>query len=970
MQNKLSQFLEVLTTSGFEGDYGSDYAECLIAATDNSIYQLQPQAVIYPKTEKDLSLTIRLASSWQLPLTPRGGGTGTNAQSLTPYIVVDVSRYLDKIITFDAQNKTVTVQPGVILTRLNAFLKPLGYFFPPTVSTANRATIGGMVATDASGKGSRLYGKTSDYLERMKIILSDGEIFEARIFNKEETGQLLKKKSRAGQGCREIVRVITEHETEIETIFPRMNRGLTGYNLQRVLLSDGSFNPMRLFAGSEGTLGFTQEITLRVKELPRFKRLVVIRYNQFEAALDHINILLKAQPLAIEILDDRVLNTARDDISWQAIEPVLGGPSSQPVNGLNFVEFVGDDLSTLIQGMEKVEALCQNQKGVIDFRLVNDETVIEQLWSLRASAVGLLGRPVGDRQAIPFIEDTAVPPAVLPAYVKEFRAALDHYHLSYGMFGHADVGCLHVRPFMNMLSESDRTLIRPISEKLVALTKKYGGVLWGEHGRGVRGEFLPVFFGEKLFPELCRIKAAFDPEDLFNRGKLVPLDHYDVIKIDEMPMRGSFDEQIKPSWRQVFGKAINCNGNGACFNQEPSSVMCPSYKATKNRLYSPKGRTALLKEWLRLKSLPEHSNEKQKLGTIEKTLKHSLSLCLACKACASQCPLKIDIPQLRSLFLQKFYRFRVRPFRDYCVAFLEIFLKAGRSYPRLVNNILRQGPVKSILNFIGLVDLPQFAPVKLPLSSFSTSEWLNNKEKRKVLLLQDNYTSSFEGQLIEDAYFVLRKLGYNVKISPLWDNGKACHVLGFRSIFAYMAQKMIKNLRPFSEQNIPIIFLDAATGLMFQKEYREIEKRYQIPVESLEAFLIKELKDHPPQLGKTDSDVKEKILIPHCTAQALTPETGAQWQGIFTLFGLKLSVKQTGCCGMAGLFGHEKQNSVISRQLFKMNWEAFTTQDTLATGFSCRCQAERIKGAKLQHPIGFLRHFLEKNRKMVFSSRL
>ncbi|MDF7674794.1 FAD-binding and (Fe-S)-binding domain-containing protein [Acetobacteraceae bacterium ESL0709] len=960
MSSELSHFFETLTASGYQGDYSADYPERLIAATDNSIYQLQPQAILYPRTGEDLALAVRIAARYQLPLTPRGGGTGTNAQSLTAGIVVDVSRYLDKIISFNAEHETVTVQPGVILSRLNAFLKPHGYFFPPTVSTANRATIGGMIATDASGKGSRHYGKTSDYLESMNIILSDGEVFDAKIFSKAETEQLLKEKSRAGKCCQEIIRVIRDNESEIESVFPKMNRGLTGYNLQRVLLPDGSFNPMRLLAGSEGTLAFTQEVTLKVKELPRFKRLVVIRYSTFETALAHIETLLQADPLAIEILDDRVLDTARDDISWQSIEPVLGGPSPCPVNGLNFVEFVGDDLAALQAGMAQIKTLCEGQKDIIDFRLVDDEALIEKLWSLRASAVGLLGRPIGDRQAIPFIEDTAVPPQALPAYVKEFRATLDQYHLSYGMFGHADVGCLHVRPFMNMLSAQERALIRPMSEKLVALTKKYGGVLWGEHGRGVRGEFLPVFFGEKLFPELCRIKAAFDPNDLFNRGKLVPLNEHKVIKIDEMPLRGTFDEQIKPSWKQIFAKAINCNGNGACFNQEPSSVMCPSYKATKNRLYSPKGRTALLKEWLRLNSLPQKSPDRKQIRPLEKTLKRSLSTCLACKACSSQCPLKIDIPQLRSLFLQQFYRFRLRPIKDYAIAFLETFLKIGRVYPALSNKILGNKTSKMLLSLIGLVDIPRFTPVRLPESAFLTTAWLSEENSRKLLILQDSYTSSFEGQLVEDSYFVFRALGYDVKVSPVWDNGKACHVLGFRSLFAHAARDMIANLRPVSENGIPIVSLDAATGLMFQKEYREIGKNDQICVQSLEAFLLKELKDHPPVSLKTVSAIKEKTLIPHCTAQALTPETGTQWCEVFALFGLKMSIKQTGCCGMAGLFGHERDNAALSKKLFSLNWNDLVTPDTLATGFSCRCQTKRMKGAKLQHPIEVLRSCLEK----------
>lgn len=945
----LEQFIHFLEDHGFEGDIGRSYAERLIAATDNSIYQQMPQLVLYPKHGNDVTLIVKAAQHTHVPVSPRGGGTGTNAQSLTQGVMVDVTRYMDQILHFDPNTLTVRLQPGVILSRLNAFLEPFGAFFPPMVSTATRATIGGMIATDASGKGSRLYGKTSDYIVSLDVILSDGSSFTAKTFKSDEREALFQEQCRAAEACREIYHTICEHAEEIERVFPKMNRGLTGYNLQKVVLPNGDFNPTRLLAGSEGTLAFTKEIVVRVKKKPRHKKLLVIRYATFDAALQHVQELVSAAPLAIEILDDHLLETARSDAAWSHIKDAIGKETTVPVQGMNFVEFADDNAHTLTKQVEKAKALA-TAAGVIDVHLIDDEKTIARLWELRAKAVGLLGRPKGLKQGVPFVEDTAVPPENLPAYIRDFRSILDDEGLEYGMFGHADVGCLHVRPFLNMHDVSDQKKIRRITDNVAHLTYRYGGLLWGEHGRGVRGEFSPLFFGETLFSALCRIKEAFDPYDLFNRGKLVPVGKHHVQKIDEIPFRGVLDAQIDAEHQKEYKEALTCNGNGSCFNQEPHTVMCPSYKATKDRLQSPKGRAALLREWLRLSE--KKSKKTKDYRSFEKSVKNNLDTCLACKACSTQCPIKVDIPSLRSRFYHDYYKNRLRPLKDYLIYLLEPSLKFGRVFPKTCNLILHNKLSEMILSLLGLVDLPSFKISSLPKTAYLTHEWLTQKSEKKLVILQDSFVGTFEGTLVDDAYDVFTTLGYDVRLSPIVDNGKACHVKGFRKKFSHIAAKITQEVLSITQHNIPVIALEPATGLMFSHEYKEELQGRHVRVYSPEEFLYNNL------TRKASVQREEVHLISHCSTQSLTPESGRLWADVMALFGVSVAQKKIGCCGMAGLFGHERKNATLSKKIFAKNWKNTMDNTFLVEGFSCRCQSERIVNYRPLHPLQFFKKIL------------
>lgn len=964
-RDRIETFLAVLPQAGFGGDIRQGGPDSIVNATDNSIYQVLPAAVIYPRTAEDINIAVRLAAGDEfgpIPLTARGGGTGTNGQSLTRGVIIDTSRHLNRILDIDLQGQTVRVEPGVVLAQLNAFLAKHGLFFPPTVSTATRATIGGMVATDASGKGSRIYGKTSDYIRSMDVVLSDGTDFKIEPMSGRKLEELRASDTIAGRACRQVIQTVSEHADQIEAVFPQMNRGLTGYNLQKALTADGIFSLHRVLAGSEGTLALTRAVELRVMKKPTHQALVVVRYSSFEAGLSHVTELIGFNPLAVEIIDEKVIGLARQDIIWSGIGSILGQEGTIPIEAMNVIEFVGDSAEEVERQVTSLDAaLAQAPAGLVDHTIVRDRSAIEMLWTLREKSVGLMGRANGLRQGIAFVEDAAVPPEALPAFIREFRAVLERHGLAYGMYGHADVGCLHVRPTVNMQAPEEAALIRPISDEIAALAKRHGGLLWGEHGRGYRGEYSPFFFGEILYGELRKIKAAFDPRNIFNPGKLSSVPGGPAIDaIDKIPLRGEFDRQIGEPDRRNYEKAMLCNGNGVCFSWNPADVMCPSYKATRDRSQSPKGRAALLREWARLRTAPQQDGT-MSLAECEETVRDSLATCLSCKACASECPVQVDIPSMRSRFLDAYHKTRRRRVRDYFCANMESILPVALRFRRLFGITMGWRLSRWLLRNIGLIDLPSFSSQPGLVSDLDVGALAGLSEGEKaghVIFVPDTFTSAFDPDVPRQAVALLRALGYRVHVAPLLPNGKALHVLGFRTRFDTFASRVRAQHTRYAATGVAMVGVEAVTVLMDRHEYVEDNASFSSPLKTIDEFLDIEISS-----GHLHVEAKRKAALPatlflHCTEKAMTPAAGERWKRIFRSFGSEIEIQKTGCCGMAGLFGHEREHADMSRTLFNMSWANVLPMpdagETLATGFSCRCQIDRFSPVKARHPVELL----------------
>ena len=471
-------FFNALRETTFRGEIAIDYANRTVLATDNSVYQRLPQGVVYPQNTDDIVILTQLITEPRfrtVSLAARGGGTGTNAQSLTDGIVVDTSRHMNSILEINEEQGWVRVQCGVVKDQLNAALKPLGLFFAPELSTSNRATIGGMINTDASGQGSCLYGKTRDHVLELQTVLADGSVLHSEALSEEEFNSLSEQQNRTGLVHRLTDVIYKENHDLIQRQFPKLNRCLTGYDLAHIRDDNGRFNLNNILCGSEGTLGFITEAKLNVLPIPKFSSLVIVKYENFEASLRDASQLMATAPTSIETIDSKVLTLAMNDFIWSQVEDFFDTDTNEtPIQGINLVEFAADDEHLLQEKLQGIQKLLESSDGQdrAGYAIVEGSTAVNKIWAMRKRAVGLLGNVQGEARPIPFVEDTAVPPEHLADFIMEFRAILDSYKLQYGMFGHVDAGVLHVRPALDLKDPDQEKLAWEISDKVAALTKK------------------------------------------------------------------------------------------------------------------------------------------------------------------------------------------------------------------------------------------------------------------------------------------------------------------------------------------------------------------------------------------------------------------------------------------------------------------------------------------------------------------
>ncbi|KGK01625.1 D-2-hydroxyglutarate dehydrogenase YdiJ [Thalassotalea sp. ND16A] len=993
------QYLKALKKTNFSGDISCHYGSRLAVATDNSVYQQLPQAVLHPKTVEDIKLIAAISSQEkfnEIKFSARGGGTGTNGQSLTPGIVIDLSKHMRKILDVNVEQGWVKVQAGVVKDQLNEYLKPLGFFFSPDLSTSNRATIGGMINTDASGQGSLVYGKTSDHVLALRCVLANGEEFSTKAKSLEENKVLMAQSGTIGEIYKTAYNSCFDNREKIKEKFPRLNRFLTGYDLENVFDDElTQFDLGRLITGSEGSLAIVAEAKLNITPIPKVRALVNIKYDSFESALRHSPALVNAKALSVETIDSRVLNLAKQDIVWHSISDLITEVDNQPMDGLNLVEFTGveqDDVEQKIDAL--TQTLQQNidnkQLGVIGFQLTYDLASINRLYGMRKKAVGLLGNTQGQAKPLAFAEDTAVPPENLADFILEFRDLLDGYHLDYGMFGHIDAGVLHVRPALDMTDPEQEVTLRNISDQVVALTAKYGGLMWGEHGKGYRSEYGPQFFGDELFHELRRIKSAFDPLNKMNPGKIcTPLASDEQLVSVDAKKRGAFDREIPITVRESLPSVMNCNGNGLCFNFDSKSPMCPSSKITGDRRHSPKGRAGLMREWLRLlankgvdfnelqreanlvsvKSLAlrTFNTLKGKIGAYDYSneVMDAMSGCLACKACASQCPVKVDVPDFKAQFAQVYYSRYLRPVKDHFVAQIENLAPLMAKAPNLVNVSIDNPLFKSFSKHaLGYIDTPLLSvptlKSQIKAQQFETFDLAKlsaltiDEREQYVIVVQDPFTSYYDANVVSDMMQLIAKLGLQPVLLPFMPNGKPQHVKGFLKEFAQTAKTASELLNQIHKLHIPMLGLDASLVLCYRDEYNQIlgDNRGDFNVLLAHEWLTELIKQVPSLESKY---LPVYQLFSHCTEKTALPSSEGEWAGIFEHFGLKLSPVSVGCCGMAGTFGHEKQNQKNSKGLYDLSWQqpidAGDTAYQLATGFSCRSQVKRLGQKQLKHPV-------------------
>ncbi len=998
------EFAKELAKQHFTGDISSQYSARLAVATDNSIYQQLPQLVLHPRSKQDVQVITALANQvkyQEIKFSARGGGTGTNGQSLTPGVVVDMSKYMNRILAINVEENWVRVEAGVVKDQLNDYLRPYGYFFSPDLSTSNRATIGGMINTDASGQGSLVYGKTSDHVLALESVLANGELLVTSPLALDEAKRLAEQDNSLGNILKQVMATSIDKREQVLAKFPRLNRFLTGYDLEHAVSDDlQTIDLSRLITGSEGSLAFVCEAKLNLTPISKAKTLINIKYDSFDSALRHSPTLVAANATSVETVDSKVLNLAKQDIIWHSVSDLLTEVDNKVMDGINIVEYNGESPQVLAEEVAKLTAQLDKdiaaETGVIGYQVTSDLASIYKLYAMRKKAVGLLGNTEGSQKPLAFAEDTAVPPENLADFIVEFRDLLDSYQLHYGMFGHVDAGVLHVRPALDMCDPEQEKIMREISDKVVALTAKYGGLMWGEHGKGYRSEYGPEFFGEELFTELRKIKTAFDPLNKMNPGKIcTPIDSNESLVSVDGVKRGTFDRQIPIQVKESFSSAMECNGNGLCFNYDAASPMCPSSKITRDRRHSPKGRAGLMREWLRLlenKGVDVLALEQQVSGWSVKQLldkvknklskankddfshevMEAMSGCLACKACASQCPIKVDVPDFRARFVNLYHSKYFRPLKDHLVANVETLTPLMAKAPKLVNSVLSSKLYdKASKASIGYVDTPMLSVPTLktrvnqhgfePFELARFQQMSVEQRQDYVFIVQDPFTSFYDATVVENMMLLIAKLGFKPVLLPFKPNGKPQHVKGFLKRFANTAKNTAEFLNQLQQLAIPMIGMDASLALCYRDEYKQIlkEQRGDFSVLLAHEWLLsviehQKLKNHQKVL---DNNTVYKLFA-HCTEKTALAGSEKQWQDIFDFFGLTLESVSVGCCGMAGTYGHEKSNLENSKGLYQLSWEpklqGLDEDQLVVTGYSCRSQTKRLGKLATRHPVEVL----------------
>ncbi len=916
-----------------------------VYATDNSIYQVEPHGVALPRTAAEVRALVRAnaARPTPRPIVARGGGTGTNGQSLTDGLVIDVKRRMNRLLSVDPRARTVVVEPGMVTARLNEELATGGLFWAPHTSTLNRATVGGMISTDAAGKGSLVHGRAHRHVAALDVVLDDGTSWTAAPIPVAEAQARSRADDRIGRLWRALLDLpIVEGQ---DHGFPELARGFSGYGIDR-FRRQGLVDPVALLCGAEGTLAIITGATLSLTPIPSDTVLAVASYDSFAAALDDSVDLAVTGPTAIESFDETTLERGRSSPAWPALGAVVGDRSGSVL----LLEYSGDEpIET--DPIEAALAATGRSRAV---RIVHDAEQQAAAWKVRADAVGLLakvatGGPGSTARPTAFVEDCAVPVAEMGAFIAGFRDILDGHGLTYGMFGHADVGCVHVRPALDLTDPRHERLVRRLTDEVVALVAAHGGVLWGEHGRGFRGDTVESFLDPATIRVMEGVKAAFDPNDRFNPGKLYrPAGHGGpaVIGLDEPPLRGQRDRAVPVAVRRELADAFACNGNGLCHHYGGAEVMCPSYKVTGDPALSPKGRADLLRAWSRRSAAPFEDTAAFEDAVFEDTVADNLHRCLSCSACTGHCPVEVDIPELKSRFLEAYYRTRRRPISHAVLARFEQLAMAGTrlSLPRSGRALAGR--------LLGLVDLPAPRPVtrgrRHRLADFGP------ETEADLVLLPDVFSAALDPDVAHRAADVLTSLGYRMAVAPFVPSGKFDYVKGRRTAFAAAAEAQAGLVDSVLDRGATPVVIEPAVALLHHHEYPAVVADYPSAVRHL-VEVIDERRDRLPAATRP----RPVTLLGHCTERATAPGSLPAWSRVLEAVGHSVTAPAVGCCGMAGIFGHERENQEMSRALWDLSWAAdveaaATTGTVTATGYSCRSQTARFTGRWPSHPIHLL----------------
>jgi FAD/FMN-containing dehydrogenase/Fe-S oxidoreductase len=962
------------------GEVRFDRLSRALYSTDASVYQIVPLGVVLPKNEADVVATLRACTDFRVPLTARGGGTSQAGQPIGPGVILDCSKYLNGVLEINAAKRWARVQPGCVLDDLNQAAKPFGLHFAPDISTSNRATIGGMIANNSSGTHSVIHGKTVDHVHELKVLLGDGSVVELRQLAGDELEAKCARPDREGECYRLVRRLASAYAEEIERRYPKILRRVGGYNLD--LCAALPFNLAPLLVGSEGTLAVTLEAKLRLLELPRAKAVLVIEFGRLLDALAATPLILAHGPSAVEVIDKYVLDSTRLNPEASRLRGFLHGDP----DAILLVEFYGERPEDLPPRLAAVEAYLRRRGFGEHYLEATDPALQARIWKLRKAALGLSMAEKGDAKAISFVEDTAVAPERLRDYIAEFLDVIARHGTRAGIYAHASVGCLHVRPVIDLKTEAGVRRFEAIAAEVAELVLKYGGALSGEHGDGlVRSPFQEKMFGPVLYEAFREIKRTFDPLNLLNPGKIV----------DAPPLATNLrygPAYVTPDVPTTFDFSVDggltravelCAGVGEC-RKKGEGTMCPSYQATRDEQHSTRGRANALRLAI--------TGQLGDGGLTDPALFEALDLCLECKACKNECPTNVDMARLKAEFLHQYHRKNGRPWRNWFFGNVARLSAWGARFEGTANYFANTDWVRWMNDRFFGIDARRRLPrlTRTPYGFIEACYMRTFDEKapahpeQDILLFPDTFVQYYEPEIGFQFCDLLKQCGARVRPGRSWDGpglleddvgglrccGRPFISNGMLDEAVRDARRNVAQLYPWAARGRPIVAVEPSCLLTLKDDYPallsgEMRRKAEVvaavcqTAEECLDNLLEQQPEAPFQAGP-----RKALCQTHCHQRSLTG-VGPTLRLLRRIPSAEVIDLDAGCCGMAGSFGYEKEHYEVSRlvgeqRLFPALRQADPEAVVVAPGFSCRRQIEHFTGRTALHPVELLARVVDK----------
>ena len=928
----------------------------VLYSTDASIYQIEPIGVVIPRSDEDVVAVIEAAGRYGVPVLPRGGGTSLAGQAVGRAVVIDFSKHMRNVLEVNAEEGWVRVQPGIILDELNLHLEPYGMHFAPDPSTSNRGNVGGALGNNSCGAHSIVWGKTSDNVLDLQAVLSDGSRASLGALNREQLEARMRGDGLEAEIYRSLSAIGEDNREEVLARYPRIMRRVGGYNLDELVGGDG-FDMARFVVGSEGTLAAITEAKLRIVPRPTHKALAVLHFRELIESLEATVATLELDPSAVELIDSMIVRQARSNLEYsRKMDFVEGEPGA-----LLLVEVTGDSDAELDARLDRLEERINRSGLAYAVRRVTRPEDQAKVWEVRRAGLGLMMNDPGDAKPLPFVEDTAVAPEALPEYVRRFNEIIAEHGTTAGYYGHASVGCLHIRPLINLKLPDGADRMVSIATQVSDLVLEFGGAMSGEHGDGlVRSVWNEKMFGPQLYAAFREVKRAFDPKGIMNPGKIV----------DSPPMTENL--RVGPTQRPIelktgfaryregsFAGAVEmCNGQGAC-RKVTSGTMCPSYMVTRDEEHSTRGRANALRGAIS-GALPVEALTSQRLHDV-------LDLCLECKACKAECPSNVDMAKLKYEFLDRYHKANGHSLRDLVFGNISFFSRLGAFFAPFSNWTLRSTIFKGLLEEVVGIDRRRTLP---PLASQTFAHWFrarggspaSDSTRGQVLLFPDTFTNYNHPELGQAATVVLERLGYQVVVPRTGCCGRPMLSKGMMDKARRNARSNVDRVLPYVEKGAKLVGLEPSCILSFRDDYVDLLDDSAARTVAGSAMLFEEFMLYAREKDGATLDFAKKpgklLFHGHCHQKALVG-TGQAMDVLRSIPGCDAQEIPSGCCGMAGAFGFEKEHFRISMDIGEQTlFPAIRSQQgdvvVVSEGVSCRQQIEDGTGKRARHLVEVL----------------